>query len=875
MAFPLDPQVGQDYTNGGKTWIWDGNKWILLSLNNTSVRKIGQLSDVEDENIQEKDGQLLAWDSDVKDADGNDGAWVRSDIDEVSSNVKILDDLEDVEIKESENKLGTPFGYYTQEDPSVDNGWGRYQVDVQNKTIEVHIRDLDGNTTEELLTADIDASIGLRFAYFDESWESSATLLKKTEFTGKSYIFTVREQEVVDRIYNGGVSKLFTVQSNEFRGLAHNTVLTYKVDPDSGESKWRPAFMAGAGGNANITLSTNPPPEPDFDDMWIDASNYYMYVWTRVGNPDLQRGSWVAVTGPGGVDGGSDLVNDSTVTILDSRGFNVQSGRTFSLNQPKNHLIQMSPSSTVELDGAPPASDERLKSDIWVDTKDYKMYIWNDVEWVGLTGDTKSEGAAGAGFNYIPCEMDGGRADTEFCLDDGFNIDGGRAQQVYCENDDIYAGQRPGAIVGPDAPAIPKKGDMWFDTSLLELRVWYVSEASHGRWVSALNPNMDPPLPPDPNPDPIRIDGPNSAVAGIASDTFTSVIGHNLLSPFFSWSSTDADAYIQKIGGSLNTVQMVFSTPGTHRVSCTVVAANLEEPIADTLRVVVAETPDNVPVVYDVLVRFFSGSEVEGTKSGNKFVVNGKRQPYITFVRGKKYIFTQSDSSNYNRPLTFFRDEARKIPYTEGVLLGTDYTEIQVPADGPKVIYYDTTEDEDIIGNICYLAGEYQDPNVGDEVFLPLVTTRHYNFTEPTELDSPPLGSGEFFAWHSNWSVPFEGNNTYQKHDTWTEFYFNNLPDADQETAPNWAMILRSIERNGGGSREFTTIRVKDDTGKTYIYQVNKVVDNGDYFTVTVQFSSNIDIYDDLTIGDIEEKRMEVVITTPAALPGDEVISNP
>ena len=100
MAFPLDPQVGQDYTNGGKTWIWDGNKWILLSLNNTSVRKIGQLSDVEDENIQEKDGQLLAWDSDVKDADGNDGAWVRSDIDEVSSNVKILDDLEDVEIKE-------------------------------------------------------------------------------------------------------------------------------------------------------------------------------------------------------------------------------------------------------------------------------------------------------------------------------------------------------------------------------------------------------------------------------------------------------------------------------------------------------------------------------------------------------------------------------------------------------------------------------------------------------------------------------------------------------------------------------------------------------------------------------------------------------
>ena len=195
------------------------------------------------------------------------------------------------------------------------------------------------------------------------------------------------------------------------------------------------------------------------------------------------------------------------------------------------------------------------------------------------------------------------------------------------------------------------------------MRVWYVSEASHGRWVSALNPNMDPPLPLDPNPDPVRVEGPNSAVAGIASDTFTSIIGHNLQSPFFSWSSTDADAYIQKIGGSLNTVSMVFSEPGTHRVSCTVVANNLDEPIADTVKVVVSETPDNVPVVYDVLVRFFSGDDQEGTKSGNRFVVNGKRQPYITFVRGQKYIFSQADSSNVLYPLTFYRDEAKNERY--------------------------------------------------------------------------------------------------------------------------------------------------------------------------------------------------------------------
>ena len=872
--FPIGPSPGDHHSDNGKTWIWDGTKWILLSLNNVSVRKIGELADVEDENIEEQDGQLLAWDSDAKDADGNDGAWVRSDINQVSNNVEILDDLLDVEIKESENKLGEPFGYYIQEDPKPDNAWGRYTVDVQNKRVEYHINDLDGKRAEDLLKADVDGTIGHKLAYYDGTWEATATLLQKTEFTGNSYIFTYREQEVIDRLYNGGVSKLFTVQSNEFRGLAHNTVLTYKVDPETNDAKWRPAFMAGAGGNANITLSQNPPPEPDFDDLWIDASNYYMYVWTRIGNPDLQRGTWVAVTGPGGVDGGSDIVNDSTVTFVPSRGFSVQSGASFSLNQPKNHIVQMSPSSTVELDGAPPAADERLKSDIWIDTKDYKMYVWNDVEWVGLTGDTSGEGSVGAGFNYIPCELDGGRADTFYCLDDGFNIDGGRAQQVYCENDDIYSQQRPGAIVGPTPPAIPKKGDLWFDTTLLEMRVWYVSEASHGRWVSALNPNMDPPLPLDPNPDPVRVEGPNSAVAGIASDTFTSIIGHNLQSPFFSWSSTDADAYIQKIGGSLNTVAMVFSTPGTHRVSCTVVANNLDEPIADTVKVVVSETPDNVPVVYDVLVRFFSGDDTEGTKSGNRYVINGKRQPYITFVRGQKYIFSQVDSSNVLYPLTFFRDEAKTQPFTEGVIQGTDYIEIQVPQDGPTHIYYDSGDSDITMGNIAYLAGEYQDTNLGDETFLPMITTRAYNFTEPDENAGMAAAPGEFFAWHTgNYVLPITDAD-YQTYEDWQVFY---LPvdeiDVDGTPSPNWNNVLRSVERDGGRGREYATITTIDSAGTSVVYRVMFQEVVKDMVHVSVEFVTKTADHGG-EINDLQNKRIDLTFSTPPALPGDIVISS-
>ena len=48
---------------------------------------------------------------------------------------------------------------------------------------------------------------------------------------------------------------------------------------------------------------------------------------------------------------------------------------------------------------------------------------------------------------------------------------------------------------------------------------------------------------------------------------------------------------------------------------------------------------------------------------------------------------------------------------TEGVIQGTDYIEIQVPQDGPTHIYYDSGDSDLTMGNICYLAGEYQDTN--------------------------------------------------------------------------------------------------------------------------------------------------------------------
>ena len=469
----------------------------------------------------------------------------------------------------------------------------------------------------------------------------------------------------------------------------------------------------GIGDGNNITLSLEPPADPEYNDLWIDAENYYMYIYTptRSGN----WGSWVAVTGPGGVDGGSDIVNNSTVTLLPNRGINVASGGSFKLNQPKNHIIEFSPSNIVILDDNPPTADERLKSDIWIDTKDYKMYVWNEYEWVGLSSGDSDQ--TGQGFNYIPCEVDGGFSTEEHCKDCNVGMDGGFAITEHCDFDDIFAHKRPGVIIGSEPPKAPILGEMWFDTSRLETRIWYGTENSTPRWVSALNPGASPILPPDPDPEPVRVSGPNSAIAGIASNNFSCAIGENLPLPSFAWSTTDERAYIQPVG-TREVVQIVFDKPGTHKVAVSVSDRTLDDIYTDFVKVVVTEAPQNITSTYEVQMKYIpeSGSE--------KYVINNQESPYLTFVRGRKYLFVTDHYSVITYPLRLFSgtdtgqtDEKGNTIYEwelfeDGVIYGDNNTnlEVQIASDAPAVLKYDWLDRNPSLpefGNLIYVVGDY------------------------------------------------------------------------------------------------------------------------------------------------------------------------
>ena len=91
--------------------------------------------------------------------------------------------------------------------------------------------------------------------------------------------------------------------------------------------------------------------------------------------------------------------------------------------------------------------------------------------------------------------------------------------------------------------------------------------------------------------------------------------------------------------------------------------------------------------------------KVISTDDGNKYEIDGYRQPLLYLVSGSTYTFNQSDSSNNTHPIRFSTIEHGVhnggVPFTGSVdtgsvLAGTDGSEvtIEITADTPDTLYY-------------------------------------------------------------------------------------------------------------------------------------------------------------------------------------------
>ena len=85
LDFPNSPISGQEFSASGKTWRWNGSKWI----SSTSALQLTTLNDIGDVTITAvSNGQIIKW---------NGSAWVNA-ADNAGTTINSIDDITDVTI---------------------------------------------------------------------------------------------------------------------------------------------------------------------------------------------------------------------------------------------------------------------------------------------------------------------------------------------------------------------------------------------------------------------------------------------------------------------------------------------------------------------------------------------------------------------------------------------------------------------------------------------------------------------------------------------------------------------------------------------------------------------------------------------------------
>ena len=670
MPFPNPASEGDRHKYGSKTWEFRGGKWDL-----------------------------------------------------VYDKVKELDDLVDVELEETKN-YGVEYSYYISgEDVTIIDGEGRYEINAGAGSLKLNFRDLDRTNIKALYE---DTEIGVtshRLRSVDNSIDQEVIVSKASKFD-YHYTFEYKDADNLLTALETN-NNVFYITSMNYRRLSDGVILLY----DDVVKQWVPEFAdklkdkegnsihgggssgGGSGGDGgdgsfegnynNVTITTLPPDEPKVEDIWVHAENFYMYVWTGT--------EWIACTGPGGGVPGA-LANNSLVNIISSKGLNIENG-AFRLNQLDNQLINVSAKSEVVCDYSPP--NNPAENDLWVNLNDYTLFVYDGVRWVALTGiDPTGIGGRpeGAGFDYIPCEIDGGTHDDDlFCSEQACLINGGGAKDIDpCLDDPVLNITRPGVIVSDVSPKVPQLGDLWFDSTLLELRTWYVTPNSQARWVSVNNPKMrDSSFVPDANPQPrVWISEPNdprntpiTEFTGTRNNTFNFKASLredvNANEVTYQWVHSSQEASLFNENGDIATLYI----PNNHRFGTFQLTVTIEDtndefpnqtaqinvvivPVDGEIFVVTVLTT-NPPNTNDIIHQYVITRTDE---NGNRY---SKLQPWLPLERGKTYVFDQKHSSNQGHKIGLFLTEDKLTRYEEGVVVEPNNLIFTVPDDSPPVMYYE------------------------------------------------------------------------------------------------------------------------------------------------------------------------------------------
>ena len=652
MAFPSNPSIGEPYTIGLKTWYWDGSAWTLSPIN-----------------------------LDGTDFDG----------------VKVLDDLLDVETGGPPTASEKAYTYYINEDPINPNAWGRYKVDTAAKTIRFHKFDIDGNDLQELFEFTQPGALDTEgskhsFHAADDSFDLISRIEDKgTDNDQLYYEFKYEDQETVDKVHNDGKSKLFTIYASDFGALVDGAILVYRQK----EELWKPEPHRDGegGGGSNITLGPEPPKVGNENgDLWIHDINYYIYVY--------RDGDWIALTGPegGAGGGGGNFANDSKITLNARRGLYFDNDRSqigFTLNQPKNSTFSISATNAVTVSMATPI--DPVEGDLWIYEDDYTMYVFNEGEWIGLTGDDK------------------GSSQIDGRLEQPCVINGGGPFSLFCEEGQVDTSSMQAVSIGTMPPALPKKGDLWFDSEHLELRVYYVSDSSYPAWVSSTHPGMRPQFGEPDNATPLVITGPTQTVQDTRTGPYIARLSQEVLNDEnrskVTWDIIDLTIPVT-IDASDDVEESVEAHYKFHKIGVTYITASINytdkdgnpQTAEDTYRVSVLTMAPGAPISYNVRV-------VDDPKNPGSLVyeIDGVVLPHLNLERNRRHIFDQNHPSNVGHPLYFYgalnRDPDGSIndsvnvddKYGEDAIQRySNIVDLTMPHDAPARLAYGSETDTDM-----------------------------------------------------------------------------------------------------------------------------------------------------------------------------------
>ena len=225
-----------------------------------------------------------------------------------------------------------------------------------------------------------------------------------------------------------------------------------------------------------------------------------------------------------------------------------------------------------------------------------------------------------------------------------------------------------------------------------------------------------------------------------------------------------------------------------------------------------------------------AGHPYNGDGSSSAYFLDGVEAPAIllngaddvTSDSGYYYRFDQANSSNSGHPLRFYLDAAKNTAYTTGVTTsGTPgnagaYTQIDVDADTPKVIYYQCSSHA-YMGNYAAIPAS---KNLSD------ITTTQVDITAQGDLRLQDSAGGQYVAMQAPATL---GAN-----------YTLTLPpddgDADQY-----------LQTNGSGVLDWATVSVPASAYNTWLVKTGAftaasgdqlICNSGSAFTITLPAGS-------------------------------------